>query len=1045
MQRREFITSGLLSVAAASTLGPLAAAGDQAREKYREGQKITLANHYLEWDLVMTGGTMQSSGFRNKLTGHSYTLKDSNEFRLTFSQARMRVEIPWWNLSFGQDDDHTPPDQEKGYLQGYHLEDLAGEDKWDKTQNPLLRNGERVTLSSPATFKGYAWFRQQFELPAEARGEPIVFCLGGYNQEDWNEYWIYVHGNLIGHWTSSGFWRVPKEWAVQPGSAAYQLLRFGAGQKNLLAIRTYQFEKLRPGVPEQALDHCTFQGRLYDQFISVGQPYRHISDFKLDEWRQEAGGERPHYVFQLSNTDEQLQLTLHYELDEFMRRKWLEVKNAGTRPRLLLDVNVDDFRLDASLTPGDYGQPVIIGEELFAALEHPAGVNQGMNDRLLVRHFPGKTLEAGGSFRSKVSVIGVAPQGAGEQQFVDYIAARSPRQKLLSIYDPLGINGFPDEPCWTLNDKEMLTTLDLMEKWQKQGVKFDYFVPDVGWIDRAGDLTRFWPQCFPEGPGKVVKRVNELGMKWGLWFSGTWADWGNGENPKIAASRTLVAGGKWPEDEYRDGFHIDDNHRMLCLASEPYFSMLRDALLYHIRTYNLRFFKLDVSSCYCNRMDHPHLPGKYSTEAAYDAVLEIARVTRQASPDLYIMWYWGYPSPFFGLHGDSIFDRQFKLEASSAADYPVLFFRDGISLALDQAVQYAKFVPPILKDSLGIFITDTWLANSIRTERWREAAIMDLGRGNLLFPQIWGDLRMLSDDDVAFLARTQKLAKENEALLHNQKRILGDPWKNEVYGYAYFEGMHGFLFVNNASFEARQVSIRFDEKLGMKAAASGKLRLFSHFPEQAEIQWNGKATFARGETIDTWLRPFEVALWEVVADPSQVARKGFAPRELPTNTPDVQSRRLNLDVKPIGPGLDLPFGDTPTTFRSILPRPALDELKLKGFEKRIIARQVKLPDKNSGLAYLAVTLKLRKGSKPWRYDHLADLIQTRALIDDELIELETVPNFRQTLWADYFWIVFRTRIVPTWFGKTLKVGINAYLPPEVESQEEAWIVPEWWT
>ena len=123
---------------------------------------------------------------------------------------------------------------------------------------------------------------------------------------------------------------------------------------------------------------------------------------------------------------------------------------------------------------------------------------------------------------------------------------------------PWASMAFPTKPCWTLNDKEMLTTLDLMEKWQKQGVKFDYFVPDVGWIDRAGDLTRFWPQCFPEGPGKVVKRVNELGMKWGLWFSGTWADWGNGENPKIAPSRTLVAGGKWPEDEYRDGFHIDD-------------------------------------------------------------------------------------------------------------------------------------------------------------------------------------------------------------------------------------------------------------------------------------------------------------------------------------------------------------------------------------------------------------------------------------------------------------------------------------------------------
>ena len=73
-------------------------------------------------------------------------------------------------------------------------------------------------------------------------------CLGGYNQEDWNQYWTYVNGTLMGHWGGSGRWRTPKQLSVLPGSEEYRALRFGAGKKNLLAIRTYELDKLRiPG------------------------------------------------------------------------------------------------------------------------------------------------------------------------------------------------------------------------------------------------------------------------------------------------------------------------------------------------------------------------------------------------------------------------------------------------------------------------------------------------------------------------------------------------------------------------------------------------------------------------------------------------------------------------------------------------------------------------------------------------------------------------------------------------------------------------------
>jgi hypothetical protein len=152
----------------------------------------------------------------------------------------------------------------------------------------------------------------------------------------------------------------------------------------------------------------------------------------------------------------------------------------------------------------------------------------------------------------------------------------------------------------------MLATLDVLESWQKQGVKFDYYVWDWGWQDPTVDLKRPLPHCYPEGPDKVIARVKQLGMKWGLWFAGGAADLSIGLNPATKPSRSPFPGGKWPEYSYRDGYPqgVGGN---LCLASEPFFSMLRDAILYHIRKYDLKFLKLDAASYYCNSTERGHL------------------------------------------------------------------------------------------------------------------------------------------------------------------------------------------------------------------------------------------------------------------------------------------------------------------------------------------------------------------------------------------------------------------------------------------------------
>lgn len=1058
MKRRDFIKSGLVSIASKSVVGPSAfglTVPKGETRSYVEGKRVTLRNGFLDWELLMAGGGVKSIGLRNKLSGHHFELGNSKEFSLTFSSAKARIEIPWWFDWVGPDHDKSSPNHEQGYLRGFQSEDFRGEAKWNRTLNLLFRIGMGVD-SPPPVFDGYAWFRQWFNLPKDGESERIVFCLGGYDNQDWNEYWLYLNGTQIAHWKKSGRWRTPEIISLHPGSSEYKALRFGSGQKNLLAIRTYQTDKRIGGVPGKILDRYYFEGRLYDQLVAVGEPYLHLDDssFELSNWREEGSRERPHYVFELTNSREQLQVTAHYELDEYIRRKWLEVRNVGDQERLLLDVDVDDFSVATPMTEGDFGFPVIAGDEMFIAVEHPAGLSQGMEGRVRLQHFPGKKLAPGATLSTKVSIVGVSAQNKGRQQFVDYIQSHSPRKKMLAIYDPLGINGFPDSPCWTLCDNQMLDTLKLLGKWQKRGVKFDYYVPDVGWQDWTGDLTRFWPQCFPEGPMKVIKRVNELAMKWGLWFAATWADWSCGLNPEVTPSRTIVPGG-WPDYLYRDNFDINDGRRQLCLASEPYFTMLRDALLYHIRNYNLRFFKLDTGSYYCNNSRHNHLPGKYSTEANYDRVIDIAHASRRANPDIYIMWYWGIRSPFFALYGDSIFESRLKMEGASTGDYPALFFRDAVTLAMDQGVQFADLIPPMNKDSLGIWITDTYWGNSMEKQRWREAEVMDLGRGNLLFPQIWGDLYMFSDDDVNFLSRIQGIAKENEKIFYKRKNIFGNPWNNDIYGYAYFDGVHGFIFMNNVDFQSRRVQLKLDDTIGLKSPGGVRVRLFSHFPEQGSLHQSGQAVFQTGQTIETWLRPFEVAMWEVVPETQAAKGSGLQPRKLPSGKADVDSQRLVLETEvlpaevphmPGYSGMDIYYGPPEPNFRTAMARPTLEEFRKMGYEKRIMARMAKLPQMGPGHHVLAIVLRFRKDGKPWRYRQPADLVQAKATIGGQpILRFMTVPNFRQTNNNEWCpWLVFKIRMNPAWSGKDLFAAINAYLPPEVEVDTEAWVVPQWW-
>jgi hypothetical protein len=758
----------------------------------------------------------------------------------------------------------------------------------------------------------------------------------------------------------------------------------------------------------------------------VQEPFVRVAQFQV---RQARALNSTSAVFELDNDVLALEVTLRIDLKGPTRCKWVGVKNRTGRDLLLLDVDLDEFLCECATSGGGQGQPVFMGDDAFAAVEHPTGDNRGAKGQVQLSHHPGRRLAPGGAFQSQVAVVSVAPPGLALEHFLSYVQSKSLRpRKVMSIYTPFGINN-QWGACPTLDDEQTLDVLKMLEHWQRRGMRFDYFTLDTGWVDPNSDLTRFRPTCYPNGPWKIIERVDGLGMKFGLWFATTWAAESCWDYPPALAGQERIT------MPYRLGYpdKAHEGHQF-CFAREPFFNTLSNAVLYHIKENHVRFVKFDGGVFSCNQTNHGHLPGKYATEQMHNQLISLAGSIHAAAPDVRIMWYYGCSSPFWALYGDFIFESGLSMEGSGTSAFPTLYYRDSVTLMQDQVAQYARTIPPLVKDSLGVWLADTRWGNFMGKERWREALVMDLGRGSLLFPNLWGDLYLLDDADVDFLAHLAALAKQNEALFLHRHKILGDPWHNEVYGYAYCQGTRGFLFVNNAHFAARPAELSLDASLGLDAAAGSPLRVVSHFPEQTRLLRPDGIGFRLGDKLDLWLRPFEVLMLEVT--PSSPGSAAWPKRLIAGTTATNLGIPLALEPAFLDPRLEMKLADAARLAQKKLSR------KTYVFETVLPTFEGETPPA------LAITVRLRKGDADWKYAPLvAEILQALATIGDQNVQFVPVPDGRQFGNTQSFggsWIVYHTRLGRQWSGQKLKLAIHAYLPEGVEALTQAWVVKPWW-
>jgi hypothetical protein len=258
----------------------------------------------------------------------------------------------------------------------------------------------------------------------------------------------------------------------------------------------------------------------------------------------------------------------------------------------------------------------------------------------------------------------------------------------------------------------------------------------------------------------------------------------------------------------------------------------------------------------CNNTRHDHLPGPvYSLEAIHNGIIRFLGEVDRACPDVFIMLYWGYRSPWWLLYADTYFDAGLGIEAASPTDWPVPYARSGVIQKLDQAQWRTVDTPWIGKDSLGVWLSN-WPWNScIGKSRWQEAVIMDICRGGLLL-QIWTDTDWLTPQERGEVADFVGLLKANPGCFDNSRFVVGDPSRNEPYGYCCTDGRKAFVALHNACWRDSVVELKLGQAWGLPEGKTWSF--YRWWPGRAKI----KGSFERQASVA--LRPYEVALLELV-------------------------------------------------------------------------------------------------------------------------------------------------------------------------------------
>jgi hypothetical protein len=477
--------------------------------------------------------------------------------------------------------------------------------------------------------------------------------------------------------------------------------------------------------------------------------------------------------------------------------KQVQVANRGTAEVRIVRASLDALTLAGSDEPlrGGVGQPVLLSNQWFFGIEHPAALNQVRGRAIVLSEFPGAQLAPGADWQSDREVVGATVEAneSVEDAFRSYLVEATGRKpQFRKVYCDWGAHdemGTLVHPQLTYQLTQSL--LDQLKSMQrKHKIHFDDYTIDAFWYDPRGAFLTFKKPNWPEGFEPALKQIRALGMKPGLWF-----DLGGG-------TLDLAHTPGW------------DGPAKPCLSDPSFDRLLDKGLAFHIEHDGLTLVEFDFANLNCTH--NPDGPSLAVMERNADALRAVIEKARKLNPSLFIRAYntfslttmmdstnyydEAYPvSPWWLYWFDSIYCGDPR-----PADMPsVTSLRDSVDTYQDHAFRgFARSLLPLFAiDDSGTIVGKTSTIYYLGAEGFSDSWILNIMRGDLT-PTFFGDLRLLTPHDRSFLASTLDFAHQYQSVLEQTRPILGVPGRGEVYGYqASSPGLSFVTLVNPGLFQ----------------------------------------------------------------------------------------------------------------------------------------------------------------------------------------------------------------------------------------------------
>jgi len=819
---------------------------------------LILGNSFGQMELS-TSGELKARKIINRLANKTVDLGNGLEFGIDIDTTEDRLTIGGWRgVTVRNQPNNLTDDQ--GMLEGY-FEPGFNDFEWQgKARGIDQEAGGHDGFGT----NDVVWRRTHIVIPKQWEGRPAHLVLGGFGLFDYQDMRVFFNGKLIDTRKANPKqrWRNPGTFDIGSGSKAHQYIRFGTD--NVIAMqlrgnidRTTKLDSIDPSkamhLPWQKAWPAQFEQYLYSGPL-LTTPKWEVKDIKPNIKKKRG---KVIITLKSKNADLTVEAIYQWHADKPAIHQQVKIHNDSKTPKRVLHIRQGSYITTTNVSEGEQGFPVHIDGHTFMSLAHPSGWAKGQQGSVELIQYPGEWIQPGQKHQSMERVIGFAPNGQSVQSFVKYIQSRMRRvkrghEKSISIFDSFG--------SWELKDKnnfleenndepKMLNSIS----WQKRlrdeaDINFDIQNTHF-WVNPVGSIKDAEPTRYPNGFKPIYEALHKIDSQLGLWLDSSMCHWSIGANPISQPCLSM--------SHYYN--HPKGWVGSLCRATEPIKSLYTDAYMHHLRENNVKLCKFDNFFAWCTNPEHDHMPGIYSTQAIQSAAIDFLETLDKTDPDVFLMLYWGYRSPWWLLYGDTLFEPGLLVEAASPGSKPTPFARNGVTRELDVAHQFAKHIPSLGKDSLGIWLSDWGWNSSIGREAWQDAFVMDMARGNLL-PQIWSDDGLLNKSQRRELAMFMKLSQHGESAWKSSSPVVGMPANDEPYGYCCSDGEKAYLVIHNATWRDEQVQLELADNAN--DLLEKPIKIYRLYPRPALLSLDSETQFESLPTIT--MRPFETVLLEIV-------------------------------------------------------------------------------------------------------------------------------------------------------------------------------------